>query len=724
MSLTALIAALRTRLSRLVLLACSACAAGPALAAEVIEFHNANLDNYFITADLVEAAAIDGGAAGPGWSRTGFNFSAGGPTPVCRFYGSITPGPNSHFYTALPDECAALKQLQASTPATEKRWNFESLDFVTTVPAGGACPAGTIPVYRAYNGGFARGIDSNHRITTSQVALQQVVNRGWSNEGVVMCAPSSAPVSNSDIDADIVRLLEQATMGPTEALIAEVRQKGITPWLDEQLGLYESKYSPQAPWGVNLTMEERVACLTDPACGSLVVGTGAIAREFFTQAINGRDQVRQRFAYVLHQLLVLGGNLSEAYAIRNFQQMIRDVAFSTYEDALFQYTISPQLGDFQGWVMNEPEHDGIKPNENYAREIMQLLTTGVNRLHEDGTEQRDGAGKAVPAYTQLDVTSMSRVLTGYTYPPQPGQISYFLYNPRYYVGPMVAFEANHDHGAKSLFDGTVQLPAGQSAEADVRAAVKALVAQPGTPPFIVKQLIQRLVTSNPAPDYVRRIVSVFKDNGAGVRGDLKAVLRAILLDPEARGARKTDPKYGRMREPALFLTSIARALDIRTDGHFLHQLGADMSMPMFGPSTIFSYFPADFRIFNGALPAAEFGLYGTSAYVTRTNAVNRLVHFRFGPGDSQGLVAMPPDPYVPNAIGTFFPTMTAFLASTADPAAYVERLNRLFFHGAMTPATRATMTNAIATVPASDALGRARLGAYLALTSLGYLIQK
>ncbi|MBK8739253.1 MAG: hypothetical protein IPM02_06720 [Betaproteobacteria bacterium] len=190
---------------------------------------------------------------------------------MCRFYGSITPGPNSHFYTALPDECAALKQLQASTPATEKRWNFESLDFVTTVPAGGACPAGTIPVYRAYNGGFARGIDSNHRITTSQVALQQVVNRGWSNEGVVMCAPSSAPVSNSDIDADIVRLLEQATMGPTEALIAEVRQKGITPWLDEQLGLYESKYSPQAPWGVNLTMEERVACFTDirlPACPS------------------------------------------------------------------------------------------------------------------------------------------------------------------------------------------------------------------------------------------------------------------------------------------------------------------------------------------------------------------------------------------------------------------------------------------------------------------------
>ncbi|MBK8739254.1 MAG: DUF1800 family protein [Betaproteobacteria bacterium] len=269
---------------------------------------------------------------------------------------------------------------------------------------------------------------------------------------------------------------------------------------------------------------------------------------------------------------------------------------------------------------------------------MQLLTTGVNRLHEDGTEQKDGAGKAVPAYTQLDVTSMSRVLTGYTYPPA-GQMSHFP-NGDFHVGPMVAFEANHDHGAKSLFDGTVQLPAGQSAEADVRAAVKALVAQPGTPPFIVKQFIQRMVTSSPSPDYVRRIVAVFKDNGAGVRGDLKAVVRAILLDPEARGPRKTDPKYGRMREPALFLTSIARALDIRTDGHFLHQLGDDMKMPLFGPPTIFGYFPADFRIFNGALPAAEFGLYGTSAYVTRTNTVNRLVVFPFGPQGPRRLVAM------------------------------------------------------------------------------------
>ena len=159
-------------------------------AASVIEFYNTTLDNYFVTADPIEAAAIDSGSAGPGWIRTGGSFDSGGTDPVCRFYGSISPGPNSHFYSVLAAECAALKQLQLTTPATQKRWNFESLDFVTGIPsANGTCAAGKVPVYRAYNDGFPRGVDSNHRITTSAGAIQQVVARGWKNEGVVMCAP-------------------------------------------------------------------------------------------------------------------------------------------------------------------------------------------------------------------------------------------------------------------------------------------------------------------------------------------------------------------------------------------------------------------------------------------------------------------------------------------------------------------------------------------------------
>ena len=155
----------------------------------VVEFHNDDLDHYFVTADAVEAAAVDAGAAGPGWSRTGLSFKPGGAAQVCRFYGSPLIGPNSHFYTAFPLECFGL-QLQASqTPSSQPKWNFEGIAFSTTEPFLGTCPAGTLPVYRAYNDGQARGIDSNHRLTTSLAAINDVVARGWKLEGIVMCAP-------------------------------------------------------------------------------------------------------------------------------------------------------------------------------------------------------------------------------------------------------------------------------------------------------------------------------------------------------------------------------------------------------------------------------------------------------------------------------------------------------------------------------------------------------
>jgi len=163
---------------------------GAVASTPVVEFYNTKLDHYFITADFSEAAAIDNGSAGSGWARTGNSFKSGGDTAVCRFYGSQSPGPNSHFYTLAGSECDGLKQLQASTPATQQRWNFESLDFISTPASNGTCPGGTTPVYRVYNNGFTRGVDSNHRITSSTAAIQEVVTRGWVNEGVVMCAPN------------------------------------------------------------------------------------------------------------------------------------------------------------------------------------------------------------------------------------------------------------------------------------------------------------------------------------------------------------------------------------------------------------------------------------------------------------------------------------------------------------------------------------------------------
>ena len=199
-------------------------------AAPVIEFYNTTLDNYFITAEPIEVAAIDGGSAGPGWIRTGSTFDAGGSSPVCRFYGSISPGPNSHFYTVLPEECEALKQLQATTPSSQKRWNFESLDFVTGAPgAGGACPVGTIAVYRAYNDGFGRGVDSNHRITADPAAIQQVVNRGWRDEGVVMCAPGPQSAAGCPaLRSGTYRIVTPTANGSVRAITAVLNAATMT----------------------------------------------------------------------------------------------------------------------------------------------------------------------------------------------------------------------------------------------------------------------------------------------------------------------------------------------------------------------------------------------------------------------------------------------------------------------------------------------------------------
>jgi uncharacterized protein (DUF1800 family) len=690
-----------------------ALAAGSASAVDVIEYYNASLDHYFITWVPAEIANLDSGKT-KGWTRTGQAFQTyttpqSGTSPVCRYYIPPALG-DSHFFGRGTTECNNTGQKNPS-------FVLESSDFMQVfLPVAGTCPAGTAQVYRV----FSNRPDANHRYMVSKVVRDQMIAKNWLAEGdgpdlVVMCAPVSV---DADVDADIVRLLEQSTMGVTEALIVEVKQKGIEAWLDEQLELYESRYTPWPEYRTS-SMAERDQCIALPICRVNNIAPDPVVWEFYRQAVNGRDQVRQRFAYVLHQLFVLGqGGPAETYAIGNFQQRVRDFAFSTYEDALYQYSVSPQLGNFQGWANNRPEQNGIKPNENYAREILQLLTTGVYRVNEDGTQQKDDAGNAIPAYDQADVSTLARVFTGFVYPTAPGTISPSINNGNAYsFGPMVPLDQYHDKGAKSLFGGAVQMPAGQGADADVRAAIRALVADSNTPPFICRQLIQRLVTSAPTPAYVQRMVNVFKDNGSGVRGDLKAVLRAILLDPEARGARKTDPGYGRMREPALFFTSIMRALDVQTDGYMPLRMGGDTNMQLFSPPTIFSYFPADFTILNGTLPAAEFGIYGTSAYVVRTNIVNRFIFLHSG---DEGI----PQPVVPNATGTPFPTMAAFLASTADPAVYVARLNRLFFHGTMSAASRKTITNAVAAIPASDPLTRAKLGAYLALTSLDYLIQK
>ena len=237
---------------------------------------------------------------------------------------------------------------------------------------------------------------------------------------------------------------------------------------------------------------------------------------------------------------------------------------------------------------------------------------------------------------------------------------------------------------------------------------------PNSPPFICRQLIQKMVTSSPTPGYVSRVsCRVFKDNGKGVRGDLAAVTRAILLDAEARGARKIDREYGRLREPVLFFTAMIRALDIPNDGHRFLGSSIASEQHLFAPPSVFNYYPADYSLYDGFLPAPEFAIFSSATFIARANILTTFLYF----GDGA-------EPYVPDAIGTPIPTLTAFLPDAGNVDALVERLNRLFLHGAMTARTRKTIVNAVRKVPEAETMRRVQLAIDLTVMSLQYQVQR
>ena len=688
-----------------------------------VEFYNAAINHYFVTAYPEEAAALDAGTNVKGWKRTGGQFTvftdaADGLQAVCRFFGTPNVGPNSHFYTADAAECAKVKTLPA--------WTFEGIAYYIPVATSGDC-GGNWPVYRSYYSDQVR--DANHRFTVDLTAhVRMKERRGDILEGIVMCAP----VTEEERAADVTRFLEQATLGPTEALIEEVKAKGIASYLDEQIPMNLTRYTQYPFWDPPMDnskcMDDRTPPYTpEKFCGTLKQSPQPVGWEFFRQSKTAPDQLRLRMAHVWHQIFVhsANGGAFEAYGNAEFQQRLRDGAFGTFENLLAKYALSPQLGQFQTWVKNIPEHGGIRPNENFARELLQLFTIGVTLLNDDGSPARDAKGEPVPSYVQSDIETLARILTGYTFPTRPGATPDFWGNRNYYVGDMIPFDQYHDTGLKVALGGRINMIAGGTAAAEVRAALRALVNHPNTPPFISRQLIQKTVTSSPSPGYVARVAAVFKDNGKGVRGDLAAVTRAVLLDPEARGARKIDREYGRMREPALFWTAMIRALDISTDGLQPYgQTGYQSSQPLFNAQTVFNYYPADYTLAGGAIPAPEFGIYTSAEYLNRANQINDLLYNVDQSWSQDPLYGWGPVAYVPNAVGTPSPPLSAFLADAANPDALVDRLVRLLLHGTISPSSRKTVVTAVSKIDAGQPLRRVKMALNLILASVDYQVQK
>jgi uncharacterized protein (DUF1800 family) len=695
----------------------------PAVAVEptasVVEFYNTALKHYFVTASAAEAASIDAGGAGPGWVRTNGRFSAfqnagdaGALLAVCRFYGStaIDPatgqrrGPNSHFYTSNVAECEQVKQ--------DPGWAYEGIAFYIHDLTGSGCAANTQMVYRSYNNGYLKN-DSNHRYTTDLTVQEKMSGQGYSPEGVVMCAPMSA----AQTEADMVRLLEQATFGPADASLAHVKAVGVSAFIEEQLAAAATKYPvfPFFPFNkpdscVNATAPPYNA---DSFCARDNYTLFQLQRQFYMQGAAATDQLRQRVGFALSQLFVISGiegGLNQPYGMADYQQMLRDYAFDNFENILTKVTLHPTMGKYLDMANNNKTTNGVQPNENYAREILQLFSIGLVELNQDGTPILDATAKPVPTYDQSEIDGFANVFTGWSYPPQPGQTARFNNTP-YFFGQMVPFANNHDTSAKQLLGATA--PAGLSATADLANALHNIFLHPNVGPFIGQQLIQKLVTGNPTPGYVGRVAAVFNNNGGGVRGDMKAVVRAILSDPEARGDLKIDPVYGKLREPALYLLNILRGFNGQTDGAYMERVGTSLLQPVFYSPSVFNYYPPDYVVPNTNAFGPEFAIQNTSTALNRINTANTMIF--------STLIA--PDATVIGATGTSL-NMSSLQALAADPAQLVAKLDSLLLHGTMSAPMKSAIIAAVNVIPASDTLTRARTAAYLVATSSQYQVQR
>ena len=554
----------------------------------------------------------------------------------------------------------------------------------------------------------------------------------------VPAAAPSAELAASAVTpgyANAQRFLEQATFGPRPVVVGRpvptesvehVLDVGVTAALVEQL---------DAPTGVFAPTPPRAA----PCDGGFpaVLDPGA---QFFVAALTGADQLRLRTMFALSQILVVSANgvpeiqstcnSERRDAMVRYLNALRAGALGSYRELLEQITLEPAMGTFLNMANNVGMGpDGpITANENFARELLQLFTLGTNKLNDRG-ELVDNAGvvipaggKPVPAYDEDDVKAFARTLTGWTYPSPSGCPTTVggKRTPRY-DGPMIPCQINHNSAAATLlvYPGA---PGGglttdkATARKHLEEALDNVFFHPNLPPFVSKQLIQHLVTSNPSPEYVARVVAKFKDDGSTLhrRGNLRVVIRTILMDPEAR-APTAFASYGRLRAPAELITRVLRALAVTVDtsagkdpGSYVNTHSAALGQSVPRPPSVFSYYPPDQPAPGSTLVGPEFGLLDTSTITQRASFLNTLLHTAAfennGVSIADGLALLP-----------------------ATAAEQVDWLDQHLLHGTMSTGAaglRTTLTEALADTRSAGVEAKKRLALFLTILSPEFQIQR
>lgn len=517
-------------------------------------------------------------------------------------------------------------------------------------------------------------------------------------------AAAAETASRQSKEADADRLAKQATFGPTKEVVDRIVSLGVSGWLDEQFAATGSSYADLAtPVLLN-------SCGTDAACSRRNFTREQVAMRFYADALAKPDQLRQRVAFALSQLLVTSAlGVNNTAGLAAYQQILLDGAFGNYRDLLMKVTLSGYMGDY----LDMADSNKVAPSENYARELLQLFTMGPDQLNMDGSSVHDASGATIANYTPDDIRGVARALTGWTYAHQNGG-AVGDYPTIDYTQPMIQVASRYDSAAKSFLGKSV--PAGAAQADSVGAVIDAAFTNASTAPYVARFLIRHLVTANPTPAYVSRVAGVFVNNGSNVRGDLKAVVRAILTDGEARGANPTGDTVGKVKEPVLLLTSVARAVGMTSDGFAFTGRDNPMGQWLFAAPSVFNYYPPDYPLPGSTTlvsPASK--LMTTGSSLLRANLV---YDWTMGAVTNRNEFAV--NTAIANTSGTSL-DWSGWEAFGADTAGMIDRIDYLFLNRTMTSAQKAALKSAADAItdatPATQARKRAAAMLYVTLSS-------
>jgi hypothetical protein len=628
-------------------------------------------------------------------------FTSAGATAWAAAYGTVT---TAGMYTAPKTISStgtdAVTATGSNGNATATVTLIPPTPVITGVGSNGQLPLGVFSTTITGTGFTASSVASLNGVALgtafSNGALTATGFASLSGKGTITVsngAAASQPfavqigVPNALVSSAAARrFLEQAAFGPTPSDAANVQTLGFQSWLTQQFTL------PQVSNYNTITSDQ-----------------GGMPAHFLTNAVSNPDQLRQRVAFALSQIFVT--SIQKLIWNQNmvlFQNMLLSDAFSNFRQIMGDVTLSPAMGQYLDMANNAKANPatGAVANENYARELMQLFTIGTQMLNQDGSVQLDSFGVPIPTYSQFTITEFARVYTGWTYAPAAGQPvewgAYITSN-----GPMVPYAPEHDPGSKQLLNGYVS-PAGITPLQDLNNALDNVFNHPNAGPFIGKQLIQHLVKSNPSPAYIGRVAAAFNNNGQGVRGDMAAVITAVLLDPEARAndAGGSDQSTdGHLQEPGLFIAAMVRAFggQMNDQNYYASDL-ANMGQDIFSSPSVFNYYSPTYGVPGTALLGPEFEIHTPNNAIYRANVVQNLFSQYSNPVQSYGP-------------GTTV-DLTAFLPLASTPATLVSALDLTLTHGVMPAAMKSAIVSTV-TADSNGSLHRVQTACYLILTS-GY----